>query len=285
MNKLFRIVAAALLGVLSLHGAWAASSKGKVLVVLSSQTELPLKSGKLHTTGFYMNEFGVPADALLKAGYTLVIATPKGNVPKADPGSLDTRYFGGDAQEMKRIEGVVAKLVRHPVSLDKVLAGDMTQYAGVFIPGGHAPLIDLANNPKLGQVLRYFHQAGKTTAAICHGPIALLAAQDDPRGFEAGMIAGKPVPAKNWAYAGYRMTIFSTPEEKGFEASLKGDAMRYYPSDAMTAAGADDITAKEWSSHVEVDRELITGQNPFSDAELAKTLIAHLDQQVGAAGH
>lgn len=285
MKKIVQWVTALLLGCLSLQGAWAAPSKGKVLVVMSSETQLPLRSGALHRTGFYMNEFGVPADALVKAGYTVVVATPKGNVPQADPGSLDARYFGGSAQEMARIEGVVAALVRHPLSLDKVLAGDMTQYAGVFLPGGHAPLIDLANNPQLGKVLRYFHESGKATAAICHGPIALLAAQDDPRGFEAGMIRGQPVAAQNWAYAGYRMTIFSTPEEKGFETSLHGDAMRYYPADAMAAAGAHDITAKEWSSHVEVDRELITGQNPFSDAQLAKILVEHLDQQLGAAAH
>jgi len=66
-----------------------------------------------------------------------------------------------------------------------VLEGDLQRYAGLLIPGGHAPLIDLANNPEVGALLRHFHQAGKPTAAICHGPIALLSAQRDPAAYQA----------------------------------------------------------------------------------------------------
>lgn len=65
-----------------------AAPKGEVLVLLSSETELPLQDGKTLPTGYYLNEFGVPADALLRAGYQLTVATPKGNQPKADPRSI-----------------------------------------------------------------------------------------------------------------------------------------------------------------------------------------------------
>lgn len=276
--KLIRFFSVLLAGLLLLPSAFAVQPQGKILVLLSSENTLALKDGKTYSTGYYLNEFGVPTDRFLKAGYAIVLVTPKGNAPSVDKSSIDPAYFGGSADEMKRIQGVVAGLpgIRHPLALDKVLAGNLDQYAGIFIPGGHAPLIDLANNRQVGKLLAYFHTAKKPTAAICHGPITLLSAQDDPVAFEAGMVAGKPIDARHWIYQGYRMTIFSTPEEEFFESTLKGAKVRYYPAAAMRQAGGNTDFAGQWKSHVVVDRELITGQNPFSDKELAQTMLDSL---------
>lgn len=272
-------IALALFATLASSAAVAAEPKGQVLVLLSSENQLALKDGRSYATGYYLNEFGVPADLLLKAGYQLVLVTPKGNAPSVDQRSVDAQYFGGDAAEMQRIQQVVESLpgIDDSLSLSEVLAGDLAQYEGLFIPGGHAPLIDLANNPQVGQLLRHFHQAGKPTAAICHGPIALLAAQADPQGYQAALLRGEAPAAEDWSYQGYRMTIFSDPEEAVFEGSLDGARIRYYPAPAMAAAGGDMRYAEAWQPHVVVDRELITGQNPFSDKALAQALIEQLE--------
>lgn len=277
MNKTTTL--ALTLAATMLAGTAAATSKGEVLVLLSSENQLPLKDGKQYTTGFYLNEFGVPADQLLKAGYTLVLVTPKGNAPSVDKSSIDPKYFGADEAQMKRIQGVVEGLpgIKDSLSLKEVLDGDLDRYAGLLIPGGHAPLIDLANNPQVGALLRHFHQAGKPTAAICHGPIALLSAQDDPVGYQASLSSGQTPAASNWIYEGYRMTIFADPEEQVFESSLNGDRILFYPAQAMAGAGGDMRYAQAWSPNVVVDRELITGQNPFSDHVLAKVLLEKLD--------
>ena len=279
--KYFNLITLSLLGLLSAATSHAAAPKGQVLVLLSSENQLALKDGKSYPTGYYLNEFGVPADQLLKAGYELVLVTPKGNAPNVDKTSLDPMYFAGDASEMQRIKQVVAGIpgIDNSLSLQEVLAGDLDQYEGLLIPGGHAPLIDLANNPQVGTLLKYFNQAGKPTAAICHGPIALLSAQADPQGYEVALGSGAQPAAQDWTYQGYRMTIFSTPEEVVFESSLKGDKIRYYPGQAMSAAGGELQYAEAWQPNVVVDRELITGQNPFSDHLLAKTLIEALNAQ------
>ncbi len=276
MKTLFKVLLSTV--ALSLSTLAAAAPKGEVLVVLSSETALPLRDGKTFPSGYYLNEFGVPADALQRAGYRLTVVTPRGNRPQADQRSVDPQYFRGDAQEMKRIAGVVDQLTQpdQVQSLPEVIKGGLDRYAAVFIPGGHAPMIDLANNPLVGQVLRHFHAQGKPTAAICHGPITLLAAQDDPQGYEQALGEANAGPARNWIYSGYRMTIFADAEEAVFEASLNGDKLRYYPARAMATAGGDMRFAKAWESHVVVDRELITGQNPFSDQALAQALIAAL---------
>ncbi|CRI57631.1 type 1 glutamine amidotransferase domain-containing protein [Pseudomonas sp. CCOS 191] len=271
-------VALALAGTL-LAGQAAAAAKGEVLVLLSSENQLQLKDGKPYPTGYYLNEFGVPADQLLKAGYKLVLVTPKGNAPSVDERSIDPMYFGGDAREMQRIRQVVDSLpdIDDTLSVKEVLAGDMGRYAGIFIPGGHAPLIDLANNPDVGALLRHFHQAGKPTAAICHGPITLLSAQQDPAAYRAALARGETPAASDWTYRGYRMTIFSDPEEQVFEGSLKEQRLQFYPAKAMAGAGGDMSYAQAWQPHVVVDRELITGQNPFSDKALAKALLEQLE--------
>lgn len=271
-------VALALAGTL-LAGQAAAAAKGEVLVLLSSENQLQLKDGKPYPTGYYLNEFGVPADQLLKAGYKLVLVTPKGNAPSVDERSIDPMYFGGDAREMQRIRQVVDSLpdIDDTLSVKEVLAGDMGRYAGIFIPGGHAPLIDLANNPDVGALLRHFHQAGKPTAAICHGPITLLSAQQDPVAYRAALARGETPAASDWTYRGYRMTIFSDPEEQVFEGSLKEQRLQFYPAKAMAGAGGDMNYVQAWQPHVVVDRELITGQNPFSDKALAKALLEQLE--------
>jgi putative intracellular protease/amidase len=275
--KKISTVALAVAGVLLAGGAHAAS-KGEVLVLLSSEHELPLQDGKRYATGYYLNELGVPADQLLKAGYQLVLVTPKGNAPSVDKLSIDPQYFAGDAAEMRRIEKVVQGLpgIDDTLSVKEVLAGDLDRYAGLFIPGGHAPLIDLANNPDVGALLRHFHQAGKPTAAICHGPIALLSAQQDPASYQAALARGEKPAASNWVYQGYKMTIFSDPEEQVFEGSLNQDKLLFYPANAMAGAGGKMDYAEAWQPNVVVDRELITGQNPFSDKALAKALLEKL---------
>lgn len=73
MKKTIKAVLASLLMATSV--AAEAAPKGEVLILLSSETELPLKEGKTFTSGFYLNELGVPASELLQAGYALTIVT------------------------------------------------------------------------------------------------------------------------------------------------------------------------------------------------------------------
>lgn len=261
--------------------ALAHSHKGEVLVLLSSESVMQLADGKTEPTGYYLNEFGVPAKALTEAGYKLVLATPKGNAPVVDKKSVTPQYFDGNEEAMQTIQAFVASLegIDDTLSLREVIDAGLGEYEGVFVPGGHAPLIDLANNPEVGEILAHFHRQGKPTAAICHGPIALLSAQDNPQAYRSALHRGEQQDANNWLYEGYRMTIFSTPEEQYFESTLEDASLLYYPADAMSGAGGDMQYADMWAPHVVVDRELITGQNPFSDDLLAEKLIEQLNQQ------
>ena len=64
---------------------------------------MDLADGQSIETGYYLNEFGVPAKALVDAGYEFVLATPKGNAPQVDKIS-GTDYFDGDEAKMQSIQ-------------------------------------------------------------------------------------------------------------------------------------------------------------------------------------
>jgi putative intracellular protease/amidase len=70
----------------------------------------------------------------------------------------------------------LAKLpgLRQPGSLTALTDAEVLDFEGVFIPGGHGAMVDLADSVDVGRVLRLMHGAGKTIAALCHGPAALL---------------------------------------------------------------------------------------------------------------
>src|SRR6202050_3584406 len=74
------------------------TTKGKVLVLVSSGHGLPLKDGKVYTgAGYYLNELTVPVRALMKEGYEITLANPKGNTPQLDVHSAVADFFGGEA--------------------------------------------------------------------------------------------------------------------------------------------------------------------------------------------
>jgi hypothetical protein len=47
-----------------------------------------------------------------------------------------------------------------------VIDQGLEHYIGVFAPGGHPPMIDLMQDPDLGEVLRHFHTEAKRTVAL-----------------------------------------------------------------------------------------------------------------------
>jgi len=83
----------------------------------------------------------------------------------------------------------------------------------------------------------------------------------------------------SWVYAGYKMTIFSTAEEQQREPLEIGGKVLFYPDFALRTAGGDVSVLAPWSSYVLQDRELISGQNPFSDEALLKLLLAALNEK------
>ena len=150
---------------------------------------------------------------------------------------------------------------QHPVALSSLTDADLADFDAVFTPGGHGPMVDLAGNPDAGRLLAALHRRHAPIAALCHGPAVLLSA---------------PVRADGlWLFDGYRMTSFTDEEEDQTEPGLLG--MAWLLDVALKNAGAVfDDGPSAWVSHVVVDRDLITGQNPGSTEATADAVIKKL---------
>lgn len=259
------------------------ASKGKVLVVMSGAHLLDLKDNKVYATGYYLNELATPLRALVEAGYTPDFASPDGDAPTMDASSNSVKFFGGDdakrMETLRFINGFAG--LRHPLKLSAI-AGHTDGFAGVFVPGGHAPMVDLAKDKDLGQILISFHDSKRPTALICHGPMALLSTLPQSERFNQALVAGKTdefgALAHGWPYAGYKVAVFSKGEEQQIEAPQLDGHTPYYNDEALASAGAKIQNAQAWSPNVVEDRELVTGQQPFSDKLFADAFVAKLDK-------
>ncbi|MFT4081468.1 MAG: type 1 glutamine amidotransferase domain-containing protein [Nocardioides sp.] len=155
--------------------------------------------------------------------------------------------------------------LHHPVALQDLDDADLAAFDGMFVPGGHAAMVDLPESPAVGRLVASLHGRGAPIAALCHGPAALLAAPDRWDG--------------QWLFEGYRFTSFTDDEESQNAIGRGGLPWRLAPA-LQNAGGILDDAAQPWASHVVVDRNLITGQNPFS----TRATVGALLKALGLAG-
>ena len=261
-------------------------TNGTVLVVGSNATRIEVQGGAWAATGQYLNETVVPTMALIDAGYEVMLATPDGTKPHIDAASDSAQHFGNDEAAYTKAKAFWndSAAMNDVHVLRSVIDDGLDRFAGVFVPGGQAPAVDLMQSPELGEILRFFHEHGKPTALLCHGPIAVIAALPQAREFRAALLGGDTAKAEElaagWQYAGYKMTVFSESEERVIEDKLLHAKLFFYMPPALRLAGGDVSTgAVDFAPNVVVDRELITGQNPRSDHPIAAALVDALERQ------
>lgn len=228
-----------------------------VLFVVSAADGWTQKDGSVHPTGYWAEELAVPHRLFSDAGWDITIATPNAVAPTLDEMSLGEG--AGDPEELQDIRSYLESIndeLDNPKSLADVNEED---YDLVFYPGGHGPMEDLAVDAVSGALLKQRLAAGKPLALLCHAPAALLAAKNED--------------GTN-AFAGKNVTAFSNTEE---ESTGLAENAKWLLEDELVNAGVKyDKAAEDWSSHVVVDGNLYTGQNPQSSADLARRILEDL---------
>lgn len=234
----------------------------KILMVVSAADRLTLADGTTHPTGFWAEEVAVSHRVLREAGIDVDIATPGGVPPTVDRISLDERgnVDEASAKEFSTYLESLSDQLDKPLALGDVLAAD---YDGVYIPGGHGPMEDLAQDADLARLLRDTDRNGKIVAALCHGPAGVLSTSSG----EAG---------DGFLFAGRRLTVFTDEEER--QGGL-GEAVPYFVESRLRELGALVETGPAWTSRVVTDGNLVTGQNPQSSADTARQVLEALKQK------
>lgn len=115
------------------------------------------------THGFEQSELEKPKEALEKAGYKTVVASPE-----------EGQIKGWEKKDWGRP-------VKVDATLDTIRADD---FAGLVLPGGQMNPDALRLEDQAISLVRQFARSGKPVAAICHGPWLLV---------EADVVKGKTV--------------------------------------------------------------------------------------------
>ncbi|MCG2620832.1 type 1 glutamine amidotransferase domain-containing protein [Arthrobacter sp. I2-34] len=227
----------------------------RILMVVSAADSLTMKDGTRHPTGYWAEELAVSHRLLREAGHSIDIATPGGAKPTVDAISLSPDTVGRDkAEEL----GAYLREIEADLASPLVLADVGGDYDAIVLPGGHGPMADLYQDPDLGRILLDADDDGLIIAPFCHGPAGLLSAVDSEG---------------NCGFAGRRLTVFTNEEELG---GGTGENTPWLVESALREKGAEVETGPAWTSHVVVDGNLISGQNPQSSAAVAHKVLAAL---------
>ena len=223
----------------------------KILMVLTSHDQLGDTGNK---TGFWLEEFAAPYYVFKDAGAEITLASPKGGQPPLDPASdaddaqtEATKRFKGDEAAQKNLASTV---VLSTVSADG--------FDAIFYPGGHGPLWDLAEDGDSKTLIEPFAASDRPIGAVCHAPAVFK----HPKGAD-----GRPL------VSGKKVTGFTNTEEEGVGLT---HVVPFLVEDMLTANGGTYQKGDDWASFVVTDGKLVTGQNPASSEEAARTLLALL---------
>ncbi|VVE32686.1 General stress protein 18 [Pandoraea communis] len=226
-----------------------------ILMVLTSHDRLG-DTGK--KTGFWLEEFAAPYYVFIDEGLDVTLASPAGGQPPLDPKS-DEPDAQTDATRRFREDPEAQKALANTLRLADVKA---TDYDALFYPGGHGPLWDLAQDPNSIHLIESFERAGKATGFVCHAPGVLRQVRSEN---------GEPL------VRGRHVTGFTNAEEAAVGLT---DVVPFLVEDELKRLGGLYEKAGNWQSHVVGDGRLVTGQNPASSEEAARTVLAMMEPRL-----
>lgn len=163
--------------------------------------------------GFWGEELVGPLEVFDEEGYHIDFATPTGKRAVALPPSMDPTYVDPPlgkpvvsqdmAEKVKMLDNPENPRLDNPIMLSEWLPDrpywsspkflremeayyraldrvyeDLEQYDALLLVGGSGPIIDMANNHRVHDLILGFYKLGKPIAAECYGVTCLAFARD-----------------------------------------------------------------------------------------------------------
>ena len=224
--------------------------RGKILAVVTSSNTMG-SSGK--STGYELTELSRAYYVFKANGFDVDIASPLGGKPPVvidddDMGKFDYAFLNDSVAQYK---------TGHTIAMNDVVA---EEYEAVFFVGGKGAMFDFPDNKAIQSIVRNYYQSGKVIGAVCHGPAALVNVTLDNGRL---LVENKKVSG------------FTNKEE----LLLIPNAKSIFPfllQDKLAAQGAQFNEGSVYLEKISHDKNLVTGQNPWSTWKLAETMIKQL---------
>ena len=222
--------------------------------------------------GFWWAELSHPYFHFTEIGYEVEIFSPEGGACAADAMS--------DPEDVSQwqAEDVISRGYKHDPNFVSLLGNtgnvdaiEVARFDALVVAGGQGPMFTFEKALNLHRKFTEFYEAGKITAALCHG-VAILR--------YATLSSGEPL------VKGKTVTGFANIEEDfadeatwSMGALARGNhVMPWRIEDELKNLGANYIQAGLWKGFAVRDGNLITGQQNFSGAETAEVIIRALGE-------
>lgn len=215
-----------------------------ILIIVTSCKQTP----KGDATGVWLDEYTIPYNIFKNNSMEITVASVDGGQAPIDPRSkpsMENQILWAEALDS----------LNNTLSVSEI---DPENYDAVYFPGGHGTMFDLPNNSHISRILNYFQERGKLIAAVCHGPACFIGAT---------LSDGKPLIADRI------LTSFSNDEEI---AAGHDSNMPFLLETQLLGMDAQYKKLPEWSDHIEIDHNIITGQNPQSSKSVADAMMNYL---------
>ncbi len=224
--------------------------RGKILAVVTS-TNIMGATNK--STGYELTELARAYCTFKANGFEVDIASPKGGkspvvIDYEDMGPYDYAFLNDSIAQYK---------TNHTIMIEDIVSEN---YQAIFFAGGKGAMFDFPNNKTIQSIVKNYYQSNKVIGAVCHGPSALVNVTLDNGHL---LLENKKVSG------------FTNKEE----LLLINDAKSIFPfllQDKMLEQGANFDEGDMYLEKISHDKNLITGQNPWSTWSLAEKMIKQL---------
>jgi putative intracellular protease/amidase len=196
-------------------------------------------------------------DVVMQAGYEVDVASPQGGKIPLDVAkhSFDKQMKDSSNAKFMSVPHLKQSL-ENSKSINEINVAD---YEAIYLAGGHGAAFDFRQSEALQVKLTEFHTLNKILSGVCHGVAGFIDTKDK---FGNLIVKNKKV------------TGFSNFEDKLAEAI---EHLPFLLETEFKNVGA--IYRKNlipFTSRVEIDGKLITGQNPASAKAIGKAVIKRL---------
>ncbi len=213
--------------------------------------------------GFWWSELTHPYWTFTEKGYEVEIFSPDGGPLQADAYSDPEDESGYSAADILSLG--FKKSPQHAALLEDtkpISALDLDAFDALFLTGGQSPMYTFIDHEELHRLFVRFYEAGKVTAAICHGTCILLRTRTSD-----GKLL---VEGKTW-------TGFADAEEQ-YADNFVGRRIQpfWIETEGRKIANTNYVNGGLFRPFAVRDGNLITGQQQFSGTAAAELVVEAL---------